>query len=143
MSRKKFVNILPRSIKRTAAYIYGVFPPSIKYGNVFREMRTFLQESQWWSKEGLGEYQMCRLSELLDHAYENVPYYQKVFNERGIAPKDIQDFGDLRKLPFLTKEIIRNNFYQLIAKNIPKSNLKIVRTSGSTGKPLGVPLGDG
>jgi phenylacetate-CoA ligase len=137
MSGREFIKKLPSCpIKQTLAYIYGVFPLSVKYGKLFWETRRFLQESQWWSKERLEEYQMCRLSELLDHAYENVPYYQMVFNERGLKPKDIQDFDDLRQIPYLTKDVIRNNFNELIAKNIPKSNLKIVRTSGSTGKPL-------
>jgi phenylacetate-CoA ligase len=136
MSGREFIKKLPSPIKQTAAYIYGAIPLPIKYGKLFWEMHRFLQESQWWSKERLEEYQMCCLSELLDHAYENVPYYQKIFNERGITPKDIQDFDDLRQIPYLTKGVIRNNFNELIAKNIPKSNLKLVRTSGSTGKPL-------
>jgi phenylacetate-CoA ligase len=51
-----------------------------------------LQESQWWSRQQLEEYQLQQLSKLLHHAYENVPYYRKVFGERGLKPKDVQDF---------------------------------------------------
>jgi phenylacetate-CoA ligase len=61
-----------------------------------------LQESQWLRRDELEEYQMQQLSKLLNHAYENVPYYQKVFDQRGLKPEDIQDFDELEKLPLLT-----------------------------------------
>ena len=104
----------------------------------FHDTYTFLQKSQWWSREKLEEYQMQQLSKLLHHAYENVPYYRKVFDERGLKPKDIQDFSDLQKLPFLTKEIIRDNLNDLKATNYPQGKFEYVTTGGSTGVPLGL-----
>jgi phenylacetate-CoA ligase len=103
----------------------------------FRDMYKFLQKSQYWSRDQLEEYQLQRLSKLLNHAYENVPYYRKVFDERGLKPKDIQDFSDLRKLPVLTKEIIQENFNDLKARNYPEKKFEYVTTGGSTGIPLG------
>jgi phenylacetate-CoA ligase len=96
-----------------------------------------LQESQWWSKEQLEEYQLQQLSKLLQHAYENVPYYRRVFDERGFKPKDIPDFTDLQMLPYLTKEDVRTNFNDLIARNIPKEQMDYGTTGGSTAVPLG------
>lgn len=107
------------------------------YLRTFMAAYSLLQKSQWWSREQLEEYQMRQLSELLNHAYENVPYYRKVFDERGLKPNDIQDFSDLQKLPFLTKEIIRDNLDNLKAKNYPPEKLEYVTTGGSTGVPLG------
>jgi len=133
---KQFAQHLPYPIKQPLRYIYGAIPPSIRYGKVFWETYNFLQESQWWSREKLEEYQMQQLSKLLSDAYENVPYYRKVFDERGLQPKDIQNFNDLRKLPYLTKEDVRNNLNDLMAKNLPKSRFQYVSTSGSTGIPL-------
>ena len=103
----------------------------------FRDTYKFLQKSQWWSRGQLEEYQLQQLSKLLIHAYENVPYYQRVFNERGLKPKDIQDFSDLQKLPFLTKEIVRDNLNDLKARNYPADKFEYVTTGGSTGIPLG------
>jgi len=80
---------------------------------------------------------MQQLSKLLHHAYENVPYYRRVFDDRGIKPKDIQDFDDMSKLPYLTKAIIQENLPALVAQNYPKSKLQYVTTGGSTGIPLG------
>ncbi len=128
---------LPYSFKQSLKYAYGAIPYNIRYGEVFRETYKFLQESQWWSRERLEEYQLEQLSKLLDHAYANVPYYRKVFDERGLKPKDIQDFKDLQQLPYLTKEIIQENLPGLVARNYPKSKLQYVTTGGSTGIPLG------
>lgn len=130
---KKF---LPYPVQQGLKYIYGAIPSSIRYGKVFWDTYNFLQESQWWSREKLKEYQMQQLSKLLKHAYENVPYYRGIFDERGLKPEDIQDFADLKKLPYLTKDIIRNNFRELMAKNLPKLRFKYTTTSGSTGIPL-------
>jgi phenylacetate-CoA ligase len=105
---------------------------------VFRETYAFLQESQWWSREKLEEYQIQQLSKLLFHAYTNVPYYRRVFDERGLKPKDIRNLDDLRKLPYLTKDIIRENLNELIATNYPKHKFQFVTTGGSTGIPMGL-----
>lgn len=105
-------------------------------GNLLR-YRRLLSKSQWWSRTQQEEYQLLELGRLLDHAYANVPYYKRVFGERGLKPKDIRDFGDLEKLPFLTKEIIRNNLDDLKAKNFPAARFEYVTTGGSSGIPLG------
>ncbi|GAH54989.1 unnamed protein product, partial [marine sediment metagenome] len=137
MNLKDFAKSLPHPLKQGLKYVYGAVPPRFRYGRVFWDTYDFLQESQWWSREKLEEYQMQQLEKLLKHAYENVPYYRKVFDERGLKPKDIQDFDDLRKLPYLTKEIIQENLSDLMARNYPKSKLQYGTTGGSTGIPLG------
>lgn len=103
----------------------------------FRDTYSFLQKSQWWSREQLEEYQMRQLSRILNHAYKNVPYYQRIFDERGLKPGDIRDLTDLQKLPFLTKEIIRDNLNDLKARNYPADKFEYVTTGGSSGVPLG------
>ena len=127
----------PYPVKQGFKYIYSAIPPRFHYGHLFWETYNFLQESQWWSREKLEEHQMQQLSTLLHHAYDNVPYYRKLFDERGLKPKDIQDWDDLKKLPYLTKGIIRENLSDLIARNYPKSKLQCATTGGSTGIPMG------
>ncbi len=127
----------PPWIKKPIKYIYGLIPYEKRLGKVFWDTYNFLQESQWWSKEQLEEYQIVQLEKLLKHAYENVPYYRRVFDERELKPKDIKDFDDLKKLPYLTKEIIQNNLEDLVARNFPMSKLQYRTTGGSTGIPLG------
>jgi phenylacetate-CoA ligase len=132
----EFSKRLPYPIKQSLKYIYGFAPPSIRYGKMFWETFNFLQESQWWSREKLEEYQMQQLSKLLHHAYKNVSYYRCVFDERGLKPKDIQDFNDLRKLPYLAKNDFKKHFRELLAANTSLKNLPMSHTSGTSGKPL-------
>jgi phenylacetate-CoA ligase len=119
----------------TQLYKYGTFTtkavslfPSFP---VFLKWYKFLQKSQWWSKEQLEEYQLEKLHALVRHAYEHVPYYTRVFDERGLKPKDIQDFKDLQLLPFLTKDIVRDHFQELKARNLPESAFERVNTGGT------------
>jgi len=136
MDLKKIAKSLPYPLQKIIKYIYGAVPPRFRYGRVFWDTYNFLQQSQWWSKEKLEEYQMEQLGRLLNHAYKNVPYYQRVFNERGLTPKDIQCLGDLEKLPYLTKDTARENYRNLTSKNFRLETLSVSHTSGTTGKPL-------
>ena len=137
MNPKDLAKNLPYPLKQGLKYVYGAIPLHIRYGKVFRETYALLQESQWWSKEQLEDYQLEQLSKLLQHAYENVPHYRRVFDENGLKPKDIQDFKDLQQLPYLTKQIIQDNLEDLKARNYPSSKFKYVTTGGSTGIPMG------
>jgi len=129
---KKF----PFPIKQGIKYIYSVVPLHFRYSKVFWDTYNLLKESQWWSREKLEDYQMQQLQKLLNHAYENVPYYRRVFDERGLKPKNIKSKEDLVKLPILTKDIVRNNMNDLLARNINRKEFVPVKTSGSTVSPL-------
>ena len=130
MRFEKVYRKLQKSIQSAARCAYSAIPLPIRYGTVFRDTYKFLQESQWWSKEQLEEYQLQQLSTLLQHAYENVPYYHRIFDERGLKPQDIQGFTDLQMLPYLTKEDVRTNFNDLIARNIQKEQMDYGTTGG-------------
>lgn len=106
------------------------------YGTDITSRLRFLNETQWWKAERLEELQNRRLRMMIKHAYENVPYYRRIFKERNLDPNDIKEKDDLRKLPILTKDDIRKNLTDLIARNVPKSKFIEAHSSGSTGEPL-------
>lgn len=116
--------------------VEDMFRQTILHPKTFTKTYKFLQKSQWWTKEQVENYQLQQLSKLLHHAYENVAYYRKVFDERSLTPNDIKCFEDLQKLPVLTKDIVRKNIEDLKAKNYPESKFEYTRTGGSTGFPL-------
>ena len=95
-----------------------------------------LEESQWWSHVQLEEIQSRRLQHLIRHAYANVPYYRRLMDEHGIRPGDIATPSDLRKLPPLTKGLIRANSRELLADGYPRAKLLEGHTGGSSGTPL-------
>jgi len=136
MSIKEKIKASPNFIKTPAKSIYHSIPEHIKGSRTFREKYKFLEKSQYWTKSQHEEYQMEQLLKLIKHAYETAPYYKKVFNERGLTPKNIQNFNDLKQLPYLTKDIIQNNLTDLVSNKYNKNEMVCVATGGSTGIPM-------
>lgn len=95
-----------------------------------------LEETQWWSRDKILELQNEKLKKLIKYAYDNVPCYYRIFRERKLEPNDIQTSKDLAKLPILTKQIIRENFGDLTARNSSTKEIIPYSTGGSTGEPL-------
>jgi len=94
-----------------------------------------LQKTQWLPRREIERLQNRNLRVLLKHAYESVPYYRRIFRERGLTPSDIKHLDDLVKLPILTKADIRKNFGDLISRIFPRDKL-IPYQSGGTGDPI-------
>ncbi len=87
----------------------------------------------------LDKLQLERLKAQIAHVYDNSPFYQRTFKEKGIKPGDIQKITDLARLPFTSKLDFRDN-YPLGLLAVPMS--KVVRfhsSSGTTGKPVVAP----
>jgi phenylacetate-CoA ligase len=103
----------------------------------YQRTYSLLRGSQYWSREQLEAYQQKQLALLLEHAYENVPYYRRVFDEQALKPEDIVELSDLRLLPFLTKSHIQKHLPDLRARNYPDHAFEYVTTGGSTGIPVG------
>ncbi|MDE6951808.1 MAG: phenylacetate--CoA ligase [Lachnospiraceae bacterium] len=86
------------------------------------------------SREEILKLQNERLVKQVKHVYDNVPYYRKKMDESGVKPEDIQSVEDLHKLPFLTKDDLREAYpYGLLA--VPVGDcVRIQSTSGTTGR---------
>ena len=95
----------------------------------------------YWNKEiecaprsEIEALQSYRLSRTIRRVYENVAPYRKKMDEAGVRPEDIKSIADLSKLPFTTKQDLRNNYpYGMFA--VPSSEVvRIHASSGTTGK---------
>jgi phenylacetate-CoA ligase len=79
--------------------------------------------------------QLERLKASVAHSYNNVPFYKAKMDAAGIKPSDIHSLNDVQKLPFTTKEDMRQNYpYGLFAVPM-KDVVRIHSSSGTTGKP--------
>ena len=94
-----------------------------------------LQKTQWYDRRNLERLQKKNLRLLIKHAYDTVPYYNKIFRERGLYPSDIRNVEDLVKLPILTKTAVRKNLRALVSRSYPAKKL-IRYTSGGSGDQL-------
>jgi len=128
---QKIIKKQPNFIKRL---YYNIIPFNKRYCEVFDNTSKFLDEVETWSYGKTKEYQFNSLKNVLINSQNNVPYYGKLFAEYEFNP-NIQSFEDMKKLPYLTKGIIMDNFNDLISKNFNGKKI-LFKTSGSTGKRL-------
>ncbi|MBU9727487.1 phenylacetate--CoA ligase family protein [Diplocloster modestus] len=86
------------------------------------------------SRDQIKAWQDERLVKQVKHVYDNVPYYRNLMEKKGVVPEDIRSAEDLNKLPFLTKDDLREAYpYGLLA--VPLSDcVRIQSTSGTTGR---------
>lgn len=87
------------------------------------------------SRDEIAALQLSRLRWTLKHAYENVPFYRKRFDEAGVHPEDLRSLEDLRKFPFTTKDDLRAHYpFGMFA--VPREQVvRIHASSGTTGRP--------
>ncbi|MCI9081926.1 MAG: phenylacetate--CoA ligase [Lachnospiraceae bacterium] len=87
------------------------------------------------SRDEIEALQLERLKETVTRVYEKVMPYRRKMEEAGVKPADIQTLKDLSRLPFVTKQDMRDNYpFGLFA--VPKDDLvRIHASSGTTGKP--------
>jgi phenylacetate-CoA ligase len=95
-----------------------------------------LEASQYCDLQQLRELQFAKVRAMLDHAYAEVPYYQRLFDGLGLKPADIGDERDLRKLPVLGKDEVRRNQRDFLARSLRDGPLSVFKTGGSTGVPV-------
>jgi phenylacetate-CoA ligase len=91
-------------------------------------------EYETMPREALEAIQLRRLQTTLARVYANVPFYRKKFREVGVAPTDIKCLDDLKRIPFTTKQDLRDNYpFKLFA--VPMDNVvRIHASSGTTGQ---------
>ncbi len=103
------------------------------------KVRNKLEKTQWQSNEELKALQIQRLSKLLQHAQQHVPYYRDLFTQLNLDCSNIQSLDVLAQIPFLDKTIIRENYHQL--KSDLPAGLAKFNTGGSSGQPLNFFIG--
>ena len=96
--------------------------------------RYYQEEIECAPREVIKAIQDERLVKQVQHVWDNVPYYRKKMEEKGVTPADIKSSDDLYKLPFISKADLREAYpYGLVG--VPLEDcVRIQSTSGTTGK---------
>ena len=98
----------------------------------------FNKKMETLPRKKIKELQLKRLREIVHLVYENVPFYQRKFKELKITPADIETLEDICKLPFTTKDDLRDNApFGMIATNLDNC-IELHASSGTTGVPVTV-----
>jgi phenylacetate-CoA ligase len=95
----------------------------------------FLAETDNWQSDQVRQYQLDNVRRIVSHAYATLKGYRALFDTHAVRPEDIRSLEDVRRLPFTTKELFRDNLESFSSKTIDS---EYVTTGGSTGVPMGL-----
>ncbi len=92
------------------------------------------EEFETLPREALEALQLKRLQQVVQRVYHTVGFYRKAFDDAGVKPDDVKSLADLRRLPFTTKQDLRDNYpFGLFA--VPMSSVvRLHASSGTTGR---------
>lgn len=95
----------------------------------------FNEEFETLPRAALEALQLKRLQAVVARVYAQVPFYRQSFDQAGIRPEDVKSLADLQRLPFTTKQDMRDSYpYGLFAAPLEEI-VRIHASSGTTGKP--------
>ena len=96
--------------------------------------RYYQPEIETAPREKILEIQNEKIVKQVRHVWDHVPYYRRLMEEKGVAPDDIRGVDDIYKLPFLSKDDLRETYpYGMLGADL-KDCVRIHSTSGTTGK---------
>lgn len=96
----------------------------------------FYRETLSWSRDQVTALQISKMKRLMQHAYDNIPFYKNRFSELGATPHDFKTLADLAKFPVLTREDIMSGQNELLDKTNKYARQIPGSSSGTTGVPI-------
>jgi phenylacetate-CoA ligase len=100
----------------------------------YRAWVGFLKRVEGWSAEEIADYQLREIQRVIALAYEKTAGYRALYKSYGVSPSEIETLENVRRLPLVEKEMIRDN---LGAFTTNRRAATYVTTGGSTGIPFG------
>lgn len=130
---KKFTNNDYVNMKTNSKKIFDNKIHKNKIKELMEDSWTDIRNFPYQSYKKIRDWQLKRISYIVDYAYENIPLYRKKYDEIGFKKGDIKTWRDYNRLPILTKEELINGFPNEIVKSIKDLDIT-TRSSGSSGK---------
>ncbi len=122
----------PSPARHVIASARGWFLAQVRYAPETFQLLHSLREHERWNPSQIRAYQLRALQVTLDLAREQVPFY------RDYPPIQLRDISDLRWLPVLNRDTVRQHQEQFVSTAIPRSRLIRAGTTGTTGGNLRV-----
>lgn len=115
----------------------GVFPlADMVMGTCAMKWYRQIAKMNSWSNQDVIKWQTEQLHKLVEHVYYHTRYYRGIMDSLGLIPQDIKTLDDIRHFPVLTREIIKDQYDDLIPDNIDVFPHRKCATGGSTGQPM-------
>ena len=94
----------------------------------------YFNPEEAFTRQEIESYQLDRLQKTVEHCM-NSPFYRERFKKEGLKPSDIKTLDDLRKIPFTTKQDLRDTYPSGIASVPLDQCVRLHSSSGTTGNP--------
>ena len=124
---------LKEKLKQLLRPLVSKVPNKLRYGRYYRNFYKEIDNFFNLKIEEKRELQLKKIQQIVKYAYFNVHYYRELFDKNNISYK-IKTFDDFEKIPYLTKDIIRENLEKL--KSVEKIKCNKITTGGTTGMPM-------
>jgi phenylacetate-CoA ligase len=103
------------------------------FGQRLMARLDLLERAQWWTRARLDSNRLEQLVALVTTAYSEVPFYNDLMRNAGVAPEDIRSLEDLRRLPIVTKPRLREGYPDRTVRRTAQRAYE-VQSSGTTGE---------
>ncbi len=136
LSRRNLWEALPGPARSTVGRAIAALPLPLILGGKFRRTLRFVRRAQWWSAEQMRQYQVGQIRRIAMLAYSRTAFYRRMFNDAGVDPASIRSGEDLRRLPTIDKETLREHLRDMCTGEWPPKSADYVSTGGTGGTPL-------
>lgn len=104
--------------------------------SAFRVFAYNMKQLTKQEKEDITEIQFKKYKDLVEYAWNEIPAYRKHWSDNGFDPSHFKSLDDLRKIPKINKDFVRENLEEMVPKSYDRARLSLVRTGGTTGMPM-------
>lgn len=136
ISKKNLWERTPLLVKTTVGRALEVFPPAWLFGKRFRANCNFVRLAQHWSAKHIREYQLNKIRDVLNLAYQKTGFYRRLFDKIGFHPSDFHCLEDMNELPVIDKQIVMKNLSDMCTRTVEAVDVDFVSTGGTSGTPL-------
>lgn len=133
MNLMKIYNKLPAWCQTMAVSLAGWRIQKRRYDALFEDRYQDFMSRNNWTYEQKCSYRDAQLRKMVKHCYETVPYYRNLFDQLDIDYQQIKCLDDLKILPILDKQTIRDHYEEFFSESYDRADLIEQHTSGSTG----------
>jgi phenylacetate-CoA ligase len=117
--------------------VYARVPIQLRVGAAYWRTRRLSLQAERMPPRQIEDMQLLRLRSIVAFAYTTVPGYQALCRETGVTPADLRSLADVKLLPVMTKQLLRDNLEAFRSTAIAPKRTHYVSTSGSSGIPFG------
>jgi phenylacetate-CoA ligase len=132
--------LLKNNLKNIPPYI-GIFINRYPYslvpgiGKIYKYQRQEINFFDSFSPDQKQDFVFKQIKNILDYAYQKIPFYREYYTKRGFHPGDLKNYQDIKMIPIINKKILRE--YPIEQRSSVVSDRYIANTGGSSGIPFG------